>query len=103
MKATILFGSLTIIISSIVYIYKPTNAVGSGVYVNTDLSNKQSVFTSSTVCPVVGNQFKTISTTESSSGEEQPSYEHCVACNTGVYLPSKEGVLHCTFCGKQKE
>jgi BioD-like phosphotransacetylase family protein len=33
---------------------------------------------------------------------DAPIYKHCPKCETGVFLPDKDDVNRCTFCGSQE-
>jgi hypothetical protein len=97
MKATILLGSLVVIIGSILYVTKPTNAIGSGI---PQTENKLYSTNIVVECPVavtpINHELEFI------VDDNGVSYDHCHDCNTGVFLPSKEGGIRCTFCGKVK-
>jgi hypothetical protein len=96
MKTTILISSIALIIGSITYLNKPTKAIGSESY---------NVKTNSTLmveCPVVGNGLNNKPQGYPSDDSSGIVYEHCQECNTGVYYTSKENVIQCTFCGKEK-
>lgn len=104
MKATILFTSFLVIIGSIVYISKPTNAIGSGVNPPKPVTTG-SFSTSMTIeCPVVGKKpFDLEPNYEYTVSDGEKIYDHCHACNIGAYLPSKEtNTIRCTFCGIEK-
>ena len=104
MKLTILFASFATIVGSIFYISKPVNAVGSGIALNNKTEINKAYSTASiTSCPVVGNQVRSDGYSSDNNSDDTLNYEHCNACNTGALLPSKEGVIRCSFCGKQKE
>ena len=48
------------------------------------------------VCPVVGD----VKPSNASSDDVAP-YDHCVHCNTGVFLAhNNESIRKCTYCGK---
>jgi hypothetical protein len=96
MKTTILISSIVLFISSFTYLNKPTKAIGSDLYNST-----KNTFTSVSECPVVGNGLNK-NPQEFLPEDGGIAYEHCHSCNTGVYYTSKENVIQCTFCGKEK-
>lgn len=110
MKLTILFTSLFLIIGSVFYISKPTNAVGAGVITSestivvTPAKNTVPYSTSITIeCPVVGKGLPMQPTYEFTVTDGITYYTHCNDCNTGVYLEAADtGIVRCTFCGKNK-
>ena len=57
----------------------------------------------SVLCPVVGDGRPTeMLVAETRDGEHEP-YDHCVRCNTGVYLVhGEESKSRCTYCGADK-
>ena len=99
MKRTILIFCLTIVTGCIVYLNKPTDAVGA----NNPIPKYSTTFT--VECPVT--QIKSSSFFEPQyaytvTDASDYHYDHCTRCDTGVFLPSKEGIVRCTYCGKLK-
>ena len=96
MKTTILISSIALMFGSILYLNKPTQAIGSGVAPST-----RNNYTFTPECPVVGNGLNN-KPQEFIPDEGGIIYEHCQDCNTGVYYKSDENIIKCTFCGKVK-
>ena len=52
-------------------------------------------------CPVNGDGFQIPRPGDSLlRKEEVTNYRHCEKCSTGAFLPSREGVSRCSFCGE---
>jgi hypothetical protein len=102
MKATILFTSLIVLIGSMIYISKPSNAVGSGVSQSKNGSSQTYTTTFVIECPVAEIQPK-YDYTSTDDNNIVMQYDHCKHCSTGVYLQSKnDDEIRCTFCRKLK-
>lgn len=103
MKATILFTSIAAIVGSILFISKPTNAVGSGVTQPQKTLTTGSYSTKFIVeCPVASLQPKEEPKYDYIATDGAMRYEHCKECETGVFMESTEGTIRCTFCEKVK-
>ena len=100
MKRAILIFCFTIVTGCMVYLNKPTDAVGA----NNSIPKYSASFT--VECPVSQAKSPPIFEPEypyTVTDSSDYHYDHCASCNTGVFLPSKEGVVRCTYCGKSKE
>lgn len=98
MKKLILFVLFTIVGGCLVYLNKPTEAIGSNVSIP-----KYSA--SLTIeCPVVGKPDPVLEPDyEFTVTDGGKYYDHCKSCNIGVFLAQKENdVIRCTYCGKSK-
>lgn len=106
MKATILFSSLAVIIGSLLYTSKPANANGSGYQtVTTGSYAVAGTYTTkfTVECPVIAKKPLDMEPDyEYTVNDGVKYYDHCKSCDTGVFLENKEGIIRCTFCGKNK-
>ena len=99
MKATIFFGSLATLIGSIIYISKPTDAVGSQFFQSEKTTSTGSYSTTLVVeFPVTSLNSKE----EYNPNTDIAKFKHCTDCGIGVYLEYTKEDIRCTNCGKKK-